>query len=137
MPLVVYDILIAELWREQVLPRILKIKQPKSAFQVRSKVVYQLKIFNVKCVPFQIYMVLFNEANLVNMFETLLYSEAACLSLEDSIIDLMDYCFRKINRFIHNLETSENEVKNVALLDENTSQELDRHNKDIDFQVSS
>ena len=82
-------------------------------------------------------MVLFNEANLVNMFETLLYSEAACLSLEDSIIDLMDYCFRKINRFIHNLETSENEVKNVALLDENTSQELDRHNKDIDFQVSS
>ena len=53
MPLIVHELVTAELWRAQVLPRILEIGKPASSFQI--------------------YMVLFHEANLVNLLETVLF----------------------------------------------------------------
>ena len=53
MPLIVHELITAELWRAQVLPRILDIGKPASSFQI--------------------YMVLFHEANLVNLLETVLF----------------------------------------------------------------
>ncbi len=44
----------------------------------------------------QIYMVLFNEVNLSNLLETILYSSSACEALGDSSIDLTDYCVRHL-----------------------------------------
>ena len=45
---------------------------------------------------FQIYMVLFNEVNLTNLLETILFSSSACEALGDSAIDLTDYCVRHL-----------------------------------------
>ena len=41
-------------------------------------------------------MALFNEVNLSNLFETILYSSSACEALSDCSIDLTDYCVRQL-----------------------------------------
>ncbi len=39
---------------------------------------------------------LYHEAVLVNLIETVLYHQDVCLSLEDNINDLVDFCHRKL-----------------------------------------
>lgn len=39
---------------------------------------------------------MFNEATIANFFEVMLFYESACESLGDSVVDLIDYCVRKI-----------------------------------------
>ena len=41
-------------------------------------------------------MVLFNEANICNILETILFASSACEALNDSIIDLVDYVLRHL-----------------------------------------
>ena len=48
----------------------------------------------------QIYMVLFNEANMCNLLETTMYSNEACVGLNDSALDLTDYCVRNLSLLI-------------------------------------
>ena len=45
-------------------------------------------------------MVLFNEANMCNILETTLYSNEACVGLDDSALDLTDYCVRNLSLLI-------------------------------------
>ena len=42
-------------------------------------------------------MVIFNEANVVNILETCLFAASACQALDDSVIDLLDYALRHLN----------------------------------------
>ena len=44
----------------------------------------------------QIYMVLFNEANICNILETIMFGSSACEALDDSVIDLVDYALRHL-----------------------------------------
>ena len=45
-------------------------------------------------------MVLFNEANMCNLLETTMYSSEACVGLDDSALDLTDYCVRNLSLLI-------------------------------------
>jgi hypothetical protein len=45
-------------------------------------------------------MALFYQVNLVNLLETVLYSEQPCESLGDSAIDLADFCILKLTFLI-------------------------------------
>jgi len=45
-------------------------------------------------------MALFYEVNLVNLLETVLYSEQGCESLGDSAIDLADFCILKLTNLL-------------------------------------
>ena len=45
-------------------------------------------------------MVLFNEANMCNLLETTMYSNEACMGLDDSALDLTDYCVRNLSLLI-------------------------------------
>ena len=44
----------------------------------------------------QIYMVMFNEANVCNLLETILFNKSACEALGDAAIDLVDYVIRHL-----------------------------------------
>ena len=57
----------------------------------------------------QIYMVLFNEVNLTNLLETILYSRSACEALSDCAIDLTDYCVRQLTFLLSGESFSEQE----------------------------
>jgi hypothetical protein len=46
----------------------------------------------------QVYMVLFNEANVSNLLETTLFGASACEGLEDAAVDLVDYCVGNLSK---------------------------------------
>lgn len=71
-----HEMILCEAWREKVFPK------------VRNEVIEKSPLVG--------YFILFEEATLINFFEVCLFYESSCLSLGDSIIDLIDYCVRKI-----------------------------------------
>ena len=74
MSTLVHELILLELWRKEVLPRLMKLGTPQTSFQI--------------------YMVLFNEANVCNILDTTLFGQDACEALNDSAIDLVDYVIR-------------------------------------------
>ena len=86
---------------------------------------------------FQVYLVLFNEANLVNLLETCLYGSSACESLDDLAVDLIDYCVRQINCILSHGAEDHFLGKSEDLMHEDTKDEILRHQKTIQFQVHS
>ena len=78
MPYLVHELILLELWRTQVLPELLLLGQPETSFQV--------------------YMVMFNEANVANILDTTLFAQNACEALDDSAIDLLDYACRVLSQ---------------------------------------
>ncbi|CAB4055564.1 ZMYND10 [Lepeophtheirus salmonis] len=68
-----------QLWKERVLPIILKESDLKTSFSI--------------------YMILFFEANVSNLLETVfLFDGASATSLDDSVIDLTDYIMRQLTK---------------------------------------
>ena len=43
-------------------------------------------------------MVIFNEANVCNLLETIMFGELACENLEEAAIDLLDYAIRHLTQ---------------------------------------
>ncbi|EFX86992.1 hypothetical protein DAPPUDRAFT_312479 [Daphnia pulex] len=76
--LLVYDAILIEIWREEILPHLLKTESSLS--------------------PLMIYSVLYHEGAVISLLELLLYHSAACEALGDSIVDLLDYCHRTLLR---------------------------------------
>ena len=70
---------------------------------------------------FQFYMTLFNEANLVNLLETVLFQSRACQGLEEAVVDLADYCVRQITEFLAEFEEGEVGNKEKVGFDERMS----------------
>ena len=101
LPLVVREAVLIELWREEVMPRILRIGAPETCFQVPVSEQISRTSFpmdsNSNCsIHFQFYMTIFNECNLVNLLETTLFHAASVESLGDAAVDLADYCVRQM-----------------------------------------
>eukprot|EP00050_Salpingoeca_kvevrii_P022724 m.131177 g.131177 ORF g.131177 m.131177 type:complete len:454 (+) comp9806_c0_seq5:884-2245(+) len=77
LALLVHDLISIEMWRNRVYPELKKL-----GFAQRNTMT-----------P---YIVLFHEATVVNLLETVLYHREACTSLGDAAVDLLDYCHRRI-----------------------------------------
>ena len=75
MPFIVNDLLTSEVWKQNVLPL---IKNDVAA------------ISTIKS-----YMCVYHEASICNLLEVMLYHKTACESSEDSLVELVDYCYRK------------------------------------------
>lgn len=75
--LLIQDLLTTEVWKEKIFSAIMDSDfEPKTTFPL--------------------YMVLYHEATLVNLLETIMYHRDSCESAEDCINDLVDYCYRKL-----------------------------------------
>jgi zinc finger MYND domain-containing protein 10 len=72
---IIYNLLAAEAWKENVYPEL------KSHFTT---------IPSVK--P---YMTIYHEATLANLLEVLIFHKDSCESAEESLVELIDYCYRK------------------------------------------
>ena len=70
------SLLTAEAWKEKILP------------QIASHV--------AKLSSFKSYMCLYHEASVGNLMEVLMYHRTAVTSDEDSLVELIDYCYRKL-----------------------------------------
>ena len=95
-------------------------------------------------------MTLFNEANIGNILETILYGESACQALGDSVIDLIDYTVRHLTILASEQPLHEtgrqslksgldgwkpgDEIPDIPV--ESVEDELERLRKDVAFQIA-
>ncbi|KAL6111976.1 zmynd10 [Pungitius sinensis] len=78
IPILVHEMILVEVWKHKVFP-----------------ILCQLEDFNPKN-TFHLYMVIHHEATIINLLETIMYHKDACEAADDSVLDLVDYCHRKL-----------------------------------------
>jgi predicted Zn-ribbon and HTH transcriptional regulator len=84
----IYDLLVSETWRRKVFPLIKsKITQGNSL---------------------RVYLMLYHEVTIVNLLELVLYNKNACTSVDEKMLDLVDYCARKVT-FLNTWEDDDDE----------------------------
>ncbi|NXK88545.1 ZMY10 protein, partial [Formicarius rufipectus] len=101
-----HGILSASAGQEQLLTELLVTyaKIPVLIGELISVEIWKYKVFPVLCQledfkprsTFPIYVVLHHEASIINLLETVFFYKEICESAEDSILDLIDYCHRKL-----------------------------------------
>ncbi|XP_050413386.1 zinc finger MYND domain-containing protein 10 [Patella vulgata] len=81
LPLLIHDLIVTETWKEKIFPELVAMKfEPK--------------------ITFPLYIALYHEATVSNLLETVMYHRDACEAAEDGILDLLDYCYRKLTHMI-------------------------------------
>lgn len=128
LDVLVNDLITLEAWKENIYPLLLDDIAGKNT---------------MRC-----YFILYHEATLVNFFEILFYHKYVCERLGEKMIDLVDYCSRKLTRLnggydFRSLEpaanasiNSENLKAYSKKLEERTpKEELAQHLTEIEFRV--
>ncbi|XP_065059186.1 zinc finger MYND domain-containing protein 10-like isoform X2 [Rhopilema esculentum] len=85
---VIHDLLSTELWQNKVFPLLLEMDIQQNS-------------------SLPIYMAFFHEATALSLLETLLYHKEPCECAGEAVIDLVDYCCRKITQIIVRAEMKE------------------------------
>ncbi|NXS42977.1 ZMY10 protein, partial [Balaeniceps rex] len=78
IPVLIGELISVEIWKHKIFPVLCRLED----FKPRS--------------TFPIYVVLHHEASIINLLETVFFYKEICESAEDSILDLIDYCHRKL-----------------------------------------
>nr|KAF6476974.1 zinc finger MYND-type containing 10 [Rousettus aegyptiacus] len=78
IPTLVEELIAVEMWKQKVFPVLCRLEdfKPQNTFPI--------------------YMVLHHEASIVNLLETVFFHKEVCESAEDTVLDLVDYCHRKL-----------------------------------------
>eukprot|EP00761_Pharyngomonas_kirbyi_P013222 gb/GECH01013249.1/.p1 GENE.gb/GECH01013249.1/~~gb/GECH01013249.1/.p1 ORF type:complete len:407 (+),score=131.79 gb/GECH01013249.1/:1-1221(+) len=116
----VHELIALELWKTKVAPKVFKEMVSYSNFSIKP------------------YMILYEEALLTNLMEVLFYHKDALIEAGDSLLDLVDYCMRKINA-INNRDSSEDVLVQKSakeMLSSTEEDQLKEQKKTIDFQSS-
>ncbi|NXW88013.1 ZMY10 protein, partial [Alopecoenas beccarii] len=78
IPVLIGELISVEIWKHKIFPVLCRLED----FKPRS--------------TFPIYVVLHHEASIINLLETVFFYKEVCESAGDSILDLIDYCHRKL-----------------------------------------
>lgn len=87
------------------------------------------------------YFCLYHEATVLNLLEVFLYHDHACEALDDNLIEVIDYCMRKLlgimQRPKEEIEAPHMSARDMATMlgKQSRSEELDRHVADIKFKM--
>ncbi|XP_071784356.1 zinc finger MYND domain-containing protein 10-like [Asterias amurensis] len=125
IPVIITDLICTEVWQQKVFSIIKRMN-----FEPRTTI--------------PLYMSLYHEATLVNLLETILYHKEPCEAAEDCILDIIDYCYRKITYLIARQEAEEDEDDNEDATPKKASdiqeaggmEELKKQENQIQFDVS-
>ncbi|XP_003410136.2 zinc finger MYND domain-containing protein 10 [Loxodonta africana] len=82
IPTLVEELITVELWKQKVFPVLCRLEdfKPQNTFPI--------------------YMVVHHEASIINLLETVFFHKEVCESAEDTILDLVDYCHRKLTLLV-------------------------------------
>ncbi|XP_053724523.1 zinc finger MYND domain-containing protein 10 isoform X1 [Synchiropus splendidus] len=78
IPVLVHEMILIEVWKQKIFP-----------------ILCQLQDFHPKN-TFPLYMVIHHEATIINLLETIMFHKDSCEAADDSVLDLVDYCHRKL-----------------------------------------
>ncbi|MEQ2309640.1 Zinc finger MYND domain-containing protein 10 [Ameca splendens] len=115
IPVLVHEMILSEVWKQKVFP-----------------ILCQLQDFNPKS-TFHLYMLIHHEATIINLFETVLFHKDSCEAADDSLLDLVDYCHRKLT-----LLASE-ATKDYAVVNDrqmSSIEELQAQSVALEFEIS-
>ncbi|XP_077458764.1 zinc finger MYND domain-containing protein 10 [Stigmatopora argus] len=119
----VHEMILTEVWKQKIFP-----------------ILCQLQDFTPKN-TFPLYMVIHHEATIINLLETVMYHKDSCEASDDSILDLVDYCHRKLTLVAantgkdgHNIEHKTNKAAGEAVL--SSKEELQIQAADLEFNIS-
>ncbi|XP_035893290.1 zinc finger MYND domain-containing protein 10 homolog [Anopheles stephensi] len=119
VPLLIHELFSVQVWRTEVLPRLLALKNPDATFVL--------------------YSVIYHEANICSLLETILYHRTSCEALDSAALDLIDYCAQAISRLIGLLANGYNDREDdpppEELLNESTSEEIVRMGRGMDYRI--
>ncbi|KAM6927827.1 zinc finger MYND domain-containing protein 10 [Xenentodon cancila] len=135
IPLLIHELILVEVWKQKVFP-----------------ILCQLQDFNPKN-TFHLYMVIHHEATIINLLETIMFHKDSCEAADDSLLDLVDYCHRKLTLLAskatregsvtHDLFNLTSSIETVWLCDVERShisfhlmKELQRQSAALEFEIS-
>uniref|UniRef100_A0A8D0A3F4 Zinc finger MYND domain-containing protein 10 n=1 Tax=Sander lucioperca TaxID=283035 RepID=A0A8D0A3F4_SANLU len=113
IPVLVHEMILVEVWKHKVFP-----------------ILYQLQDFNPNN-TFHLYMVIHHEATVINLLETIMYHKDSCEAADDSVLDLVDYCHRKLTLLAREAVGSSIEVLRAEMYGE-----LQMQNAALEFEIS-
>lgn len=117
VPILIYDLMLIEVWKEKVWPLV----KPKVA----------------KLSSLRSYIPVYHEASVANLLEVCLFHRTSCEEAGDALVDLVDYCVRKL-RYLLSVPNSEL-VRQVSSAKECTEWDdvrvLDEQFYECEFQV--
>ncbi|KAM6413697.1 zinc finger MYND domain-containing protein 10 [Rhynochetos jubatus] len=122
IPVLIGELISVEIWKHKIFPVLCRLED----FKPRS--------------TFPIYVVLHHEASIINLLETVFFHKEICESAEDSILDLIDYCHRKLT-LLAARSTSGQTVTLAELCPEDlpspsSMQELQKQAETMEFEIS-
>ncbi|KAF6101746.1 zinc finger MYND-type containing 10 [Phyllostomus discolor] len=82
VPTLVEELIAVEMWKQKVFPVLCRLQDftPQNTFPI--------------------YMVVHHEASIINLLETVFFHKEVCESAEDTVLDLVDYCHRKLTLLV-------------------------------------
>ncbi|CAK8688765.1 unnamed protein product [Clavelina lepadiformis] len=117
IPCLIADLISTEVWKDKIFNIVLKTNfKPKTTIPV--------------------YMVLYHEATVVNLLETVLFHKESLESSGDNVLDLLDYCYRKLTSAVANNNREFLEKSKAAQNDGNSLEELCAQQDKMDFEIA-
>ncbi|XP_010613750.1 zinc finger MYND domain-containing protein 10 isoform X2 [Fukomys damarensis] len=117
IPTLVEDLIAVEMWKQKVFPVLCKLED--------------FKPLNT----FPIYMVIHHEASIINLLETVFFHKEVCESANDTLLDLVDYCHRKLTLLVAQSGHG-GPPKEKGLQDCTPMQELQKQAELMEFEIS-
>ncbi|XP_022531427.2 zinc finger MYND domain-containing protein 10 [Astyanax mexicanus] len=122
IPILVHGMILVEIWKHKVFP-----------------ILCQLQDFSPKS-TFPLYMVIHHEATIINLLETIMYHKESCEAADNAVLDLVDYCHRKLTLLAGQSARGEipthNKVSHTELTDMNSIQDLRNMNSMLEFEIA-
>uniref|UniRef100_A0A8D0EKB2 Zinc finger MYND domain-containing protein 10 n=1 Tax=Strix occidentalis caurina TaxID=311401 RepID=A0A8D0EKB2_STROC len=116
IPVLIGELISVEIWKHKIFPVLCRLED----FKPRS--------------TFPIYVVLHHEASIINLLETVFFHKEICESAEDSILDLIDYCHRKLTLLAARSPQGDEDEQQWAVLV--PPQELQKQAEMMEFEIS-
>ncbi|NXL47031.1 ZMY10 protein, partial [Podilymbus podiceps] len=114
IPVLIGELISVEIWKHKVFPVLCRLED----FKPRS--------------TFPIYVVLHHEASIINLLETVFFYKEICESAEESILDLIDYCHRKLTLLAARSANGQTATPVVLV----PPQELQKQAEMMEFEIS-
>ncbi|EDV98685.1 zinc finger MYND domain-containing protein 10 homolog [Drosophila grimshawi] len=116
LSVLVSEALCVNLWKTGVLPHLLEIDPNPQA-------------------TFLIYTVMYHEAAVVALLDVCLYHPSGCESMQDSVLDLIDYCAQAVAQVIGLVGMGYHENETKLDVDEAVLTELERQKRDLIYKI--
>lgn len=119
IPTLIEELIAVEMWKQKVFPVLCKLEdfKPQNTFPI--------------------YMVVHHEASIINLLETVFFHKEVCDSAEDSVLDLLDYCHRKLTLLVaRSSHGSSLEEKEEESQYSNPMKELQQQAEEMEFEIA-